>query len=277
MGFSDSRDWSIGGVARLIVSDVRTRPVALVLALAVAPTLWYLPATALYDAVVPPSGSDGSARSLAAHLVVMVATAAWWAVMYAGQLQIAIDVARGGRVEWSRFPKGVHHTGRAAVTALPCMLPLSAVIVLPDAPWVDVWAVFLVPAAVGTAVVLTARLVLWAPLAIDRGLALGAAFSVAWSSSRGQAWRLIRLGLALGLPFLPVFILEMVFLGNSWLATGIVGALYAMATAHLYVGVSIAEARLANLNASAPAGLVPKTQDELNVPQAGSGWSRPFE
>lgn len=97
MASSDPRDWSIGGVARLIMSDVRARPVALILALAVAPTLWYLPATALYEAVVPPSGWDGGARSLAVHLSVMVATTAWWALAYAGQLQIAIDVARGGR------------------------------------------------------------------------------------------------------------------------------------------------------------------------------------
>lgn len=183
----------------------------------------------------------------------------------------------GAGVEWSRFPRGVHHTGRAAVTALPGMLPLSAVMLLPDRPSVDVWAAFLAPAAVGTAVVLTARLLLWAPLAIDRGLALGAAFSVAWSSSRGEAWRLIRLGFALGLPFLPVFVVELIFLGNSWFATGVVGALYVMATAHLYLRVPIAETRLATVNPSTPVGLGPENQDDLNLPQGGSGWSKPFE
>ena len=273
----EPRDWTIGSVARSILADVRVQPVALILALTVAPTVWYLPAAALHDAVVSPSGSDASVRSIVVHILVMAVTTVWWGMVYAGQLQVAIDVARGGRVQWSRFPRGLRHTGRVAVTALPCMLPLGAVIVLPDAPWLDPWAAFLVPVALVTAVVLTARSVLWAPLAIDGGMALGKALSIAWVSGRGQVWRLLRLGLTLGLPLLPVFVLEMTFLGDSWFATGVVGALYALATAHLYLSAPAIEARTASPSAGPPTQLDGKNQEDLNVPHVGTGWSKPFE
>src|SRR5687767_10495087 len=97
------KDWTIDSVARSIISQVRAQPVPLTLALVVVPTVWYLPAGALNDLFLPPSGSIGSARSFAAYIVVMIATTVWWGMVYAGQLQIAIDVARGGRVTWSRF------------------------------------------------------------------------------------------------------------------------------------------------------------------------------
>jgi hypothetical protein len=108
-------------------------------------------------------------------------------------------------------------------------------------------------------------------------LTLGTALSVAWSSSRRRAWRLIRLGLALGLPFLPVFVFEMMLLGNSWFATGVVGTLYVMATAHLYLTMPIADAPVASVSARKSGGLDHQNQDDPNLPQAGSGWSRPFE
>jgi hypothetical protein len=270
-------DWTIHSVARDILSEVRAQPITLILALAVVPMVWYVPASVLGDYLVPPSGSDGSARSVAAHIVVIVATTLWWGTVYAGQLQIAIDVARGGRVTWPRFLEGLRHIGRVSVTALPCTLPLGALIVLPDAPWLEHWVLVILPVAVGSAVLLTARCVLWAPLATDGGLALGTALSIAWSSSRGHVWRLVNLGVALALPLLPLFVLETIFLGESWFACGAVGALYTMATAHLYVSMRATVAHAATLSESSATRLDDMNQEGLNLPQAGSSWSKPFD
>jgi hypothetical protein len=166
-----------------MVACVRAQPVKLLLALFILPVAWGVPAELLADRLIPEEGQAEGAASPLAELALFVAMIAWSSVTYGGQLQIAIDSARGRPTNWRRFGEGVRHTFRLAATGLPFLLPLGFILILPDTSWLVPLGAPIVIGAIVCAIVLSARTVLWAPLVIDRGLPLTTALRVAWKSS----------------------------------------------------------------------------------------------
>jgi hypothetical protein len=253
----------------------KRQPAALLIALVVVPSVWNVPADILYDRLIPEETLVSGTVPLWLDLALLSACTIWSCVLCAGQIQIAIDSARGSRVRWQRFHQGVPHGLRIAVTALPFVLPLIGVLVLPEGDWLDAWALPLLLVAAISAVTLTARTILWAPFAIDGRMSLRSSLTISWTTTRAQTWRLLRLGLTLAVPLIPLFILEEVVFGESWVAWGLLGGLYTSASAHLYLLVQSNREFAASSSASAASGIASKA--EADLPLTGSGWSRPFE
>jgi len=260
--------WTVGTVVTLIARDVRSRPVGLGLALVVVPLAWYAPADLLGAWVAPPDAHRATLPSFALHLSVLIGTTIWSCVTYGGQLRIALQVARGGRLDWSQFHRGVSDTARLAASCLPFMLPIGALLLLPAGDWLDTWAILLLPCTFGLAVALTAPTVLWAPLMTDRRLPLWTAFSASWRSTRGHVWQLIGLGLTVAATLGPLFAFESIMFGRAWASGGILGGLYVLATVHVYELIAPPPTNASSRPPSAE-GPVP--------PDAGSGWSKPYE
>jgi len=267
MTSSSPSAWTVGTVVGLIARDVRARPVGVCLALVVVPSAWYAPADLLATWVAPPDAHRATFSSFALQLSVLMVTAIWSCVTYGGQLRIALLIARGRPIDWSQFHRGVSNTAKLAASTLPFMLPLGALALLPAGDWVDNWAILLLPCAVGLAVALTAPTVLWAPLMTDRRLPLLTALSASWQSTRGHVWRLVGLGLTVAATLGPLLAFESIIFGRTWVSGGILGGLYALATAHVYELIAPPPTK-------APSG--PPYAQGLVPPDAGSGWSKPY-
>jgi hypothetical protein len=268
-------NWTVGGVVREVFREFKKQPVVLLTALVVVPSIWYVPADILNDWLTPEGARASGAVPLWLDLMLLAACTLWTCVLLGGQTQIAVDVVRGSPVRWSRFREAAPHGLRIAVTSLPFVLPLGAVLALPEGDWLGVWGFPLLMVVAGLVVTLMARTVLWAPLVIDGRRSVRGGLMLSWAATRAQTWRIVRLGLALGVPLLPLFVLETVFLGESWVACGLLGGLYTLANAHLYV---LMPAEPEVVASSAWSVAAEGSQDpNLELPRTGSGWSRPFE
>jgi hypothetical protein len=73
----------------------------------------------------------------------------------------------------------------------------------------------------------------------------------------------------------PMFVLESVAFGESWVACGLLGGLYNLAAAHVYLRIPMNSVSLVTNLASAP--LAGVSEPDIDLRKAGSGWSRPFE
>lgn len=231
---SPDSKWTVRGLIRELLEGVKRQPVALPLALVVAPGVWYAPADVLYDRLIPDPAQPSGSAPLWLHVALLGACTIWSCMLWAGELQIAIDSVRGSRVHWQRFREGVRQTFRLAVTAAPLTLLFGGGMVLPEGDWLDVWALPVLLATLMGAVTLAARTILWAPCVIDGRLSLSSGLSVSWNATRAHTWRIVRLGFVLAIPLAPLFVLETVLFGKSWLAGGLLGGLYTLAGAHLY-------------------------------------------
>jgi hypothetical protein len=267
-------NWTVGGVVREVLRGFKKQPIVLLTALVVLPSIWYVPADVLNDWLIPEGAHASGSVPLWLDLMLLAACTLWACVLLGGQMQIAVDVVRGSDVRWSRFREGAPQGLRIAVTSLPFMLPLGAVLVLPEGEWLDVWALPLLMGAALLAVTLTARTVLWAPLVVDARRPVRGALMISWAATRAQTWRIVRLGLAFGVPLLPLFVVETVVLGESWVACGLLGGLCTLASAHLYVLIPAEPVVGPSSRSTAAAG---SEGVDLELPRTGSGWSRPFE
>jgi hypothetical protein len=268
-------NWTVGRVVREILRGLKRQPGPLLAALVVVPTIWYVPADFLNDWLIPDEARASGAVPIWVDLTLIATCTIWSCVLAGGQMQIAVDYVRGSPVRWSRFREGVRQALRVAVTSLPFMAPFGVVLVLPEGDWLEVWALPLLMVAVGLAVTLSARTILWAPLVVDGQRSLGDALMMSWAATHARTWRIVRLGLALGIPLLPLLVLETAVLGESWVACGLLGGLYTLASARLYV-LMRAEAAVVAPNLSSDEAA--KSQDvDVELPRRGSGWSRPFE
>lgn len=285
---TDVRAWQVRGLVKELLHDIRTQPFALGAAYLVVPTVWGVPADLAYDYVVPPEGEASGTSPVA--LLMLLAITAWSCLLYGGELRIAIGVARGGRVDWSQFRKGMRLTGRLMFTALPIFVPLAVFLNMPEGEWLEVWALPLGAILLGCAIVFGARTVLWAPSIADRDLSLGHGLRISWRSTRGQLWRIVRLGMVLGGPVLPVLILETVAVGRPVLSVAVLGGLSSLAMAKLYLVLPLPDQVVASdlpspdlTVSNGPSNDEPFEADpnfdgaNVDAPRVGSGWSRPFD
>jgi hypothetical protein len=218
----------------------------------------------------PEGAPDGRFTFL--QLAMLGATAVWACLLYGGQLLIAIDVARGRRVRLRRFAEGVHHTLRLPATLLPMAVPLLMSPHVPGGAWGEALALVLLVTAVCTTLVLLARTILWAPMLVE-GSSLAGALVASWRATSGNTWKLLRVALLCGLPVPLVLAVEWAVYDEYYVSSGVYSMLYCLAVAELYVALS------------APQGIPiePEVQSgavvavEVELPQQGTGWSRPYD
>ena len=258
-------------ILRRIIMRIRQQPLALFLALAVVPTLWNVPADLAYDQVIPDeSRTSGTAPPLL-DAVMLSAVIVWSCMLYGGQLLIAIDAVRRERVSWRRFRDGLPQTARLAVTSLPFFLPWAVLMHFPEGPWLDVLALPLIAVTIVIVVILVARTIIWAPLLVDSTLSVSQALAASWAATRGLVWAIVRLGVLLCALVIPVGVAESAVHDEFDLTFGVLGALYILAVAELYAHTLPRPPTPSNVATEEV------SEAPLDLPNTGSGWSRPYD
>jgi hypothetical protein len=226
--------WTIRGVLKGMIAAFRRRPIGVLVALCIVPGLWAVPATIAQDVLVGEDESLPGAHSFRAIAVDTVCWA-WNSVWFAGQLSVAIDVVNGRPIDWRRFSKGLANAPILFATTLAVSIPYGLANFAPVAPdSAEADAVFWI--VIAFTIWLLARTALWAPLIVDAKQRFGESFATSWTLTRGSAWRFFGLGLTLFCVGLPLLVVDVLYLREQFHLSGaLVGALYALAVAEVYV------------------------------------------
>jgi hypothetical protein len=217
------------------------QPVAATVAVGVVPGLWMVPATLAQEKLVSQNphvvGLTGSLREMAVSYAVL----AWSCIGFGGQLAAAISAVRGRPIRWRPFLAGTTKAPGLFLAGLVALLPVNLLQLLPRDPH-ERPAGILETVAVGAAIFLLARTAMWTPLLVDRRLTLLQGLRASWFATRGKSLRIVGVGVATSPLIIVAFVTDTVLFGQPYhLAFGIMGALYALALAQLYLVAGLAE------------------------------------
>jgi hypothetical protein len=267
--------WTIRATVKRVLGAIRAQPLAALLAIALPSTIWAIPSMMLFDAVIPEAERLGPGRSMQAVALGWL-SGAWGSVWMAGELSAAMNVVRSERARWRPFIAGLRRAPAMFLAGAVVLLPmdlLDLVPVSPENPLAEVPGLL----GLGVVIYLLARTALWPVLLLDNTRPFWGSLVTSWNATRGQALRIIALGVVLSIFALPLFVVDALIWSNFYLTLGALGSLCTLAIAELHrlaesslvpepALVRTEPAHLANDGAGPPAG---------DVRESGAGWSRP--